>query len=193
VNAKNTSGSTTKSNSSEQGVYWQFNDGGRGEAGFQGETGDCVCRAVAIATGKPYAEVYGELIDRGWNCWEPWNRSYRDNEEYWLTHRDFYDPENDIYLSEKEFRQIGFWRDPDDGSAIAKMEARRREDSYLKSLGWQYTETSGAPWRALPAGRLIVQISGHLVAVIDGVICDTVDCSRGGTACIHGYWREQQS
>jgi hypothetical protein len=66
VNAKNTSGSTTKSNSSEQGVYWQFNDGGRSEAGFHGKTGDCVCRAIAIATGKPYAEVYSELEEFGW-------------------------------------------------------------------------------------------------------------------------------
>jgi hypothetical protein len=30
---------------------WQFDDGGRGAAGFKGKTGDCVCRAIAIATG----------------------------------------------------------------------------------------------------------------------------------------------
>ena len=33
---------------------WQYNDGGRSAAGFSGKTGDCVCRAIAIATGKPY-------------------------------------------------------------------------------------------------------------------------------------------
>jgi len=38
-------------------------DGGRQQAGFKGSTGDCVCRAIAIATAKPYAEVYDALND----------------------------------------------------------------------------------------------------------------------------------
>ena len=32
---------------------WLYNDGGRTAAGFKGETGDCVTRAIAIATGLP--------------------------------------------------------------------------------------------------------------------------------------------
>lgn len=36
-----------------------FNDGGRASAGYKGTAGDCFARAVAIVTGKPYAEVYG--------------------------------------------------------------------------------------------------------------------------------------
>ena len=28
-------------------------DGGRADAGYKGQTGDCVCRSIAIATGKP--------------------------------------------------------------------------------------------------------------------------------------------
>lgn len=40
---------------------WIYNDGGRAAAGYKGTTGDCVTRAIAIATGKPYAEVYAEL------------------------------------------------------------------------------------------------------------------------------------
>lgn len=44
-----------------------YNDGGRATAGYKGKTGDCVCRAVAIATGKPYQEVYDELIALGKN------------------------------------------------------------------------------------------------------------------------------
>ena len=42
----------------------------------------------------------------------------------------------------------------------------------------------------LPMGTLIVSVSRHLVAVIDGVIQDTHDCSRGGTRCVYGYWRK---
>lgn len=38
-----------------------YNDGGRAAAGFKGETGDCVCRAIAIATEQPYSTVYAAL------------------------------------------------------------------------------------------------------------------------------------
>jgi len=40
----------------------------------------------------------------------------------------------------------------------------------------------------LPNGKLIARVSGHLVAVIDGVIHDTFDCSRGGKRCVYGYF-----
>lgn len=40
----------------------------------------------------------------------------------------------------------------------------------------------------LPKGRIVCSCSGHLVAVIDGVINDTYDCSREGTRCVYGYW-----
>ena len=38
-------------------------DGGRQAAGFRGLAGDCVCRAVAIVTERPYREVY-DLINQ---------------------------------------------------------------------------------------------------------------------------------
>ena len=38
-----------------------LNDGGRAAAGFKGSTGDCVTRAIAIATERPYLEVYEAL------------------------------------------------------------------------------------------------------------------------------------
>lgn len=42
----------------------------------------------------------------------------------------------------------------------------------------------------LPEGRLVVRVSKHFVAVIDGVIHDTHDCSRAGTRCVYGYWKK---
>lgn len=42
-------------------MRFQYNDGGRTKAGFRGTAGDCVCRSIAIATGKPYQEVYNAL------------------------------------------------------------------------------------------------------------------------------------
>lgn len=35
-----------------------FNDGGRFDAGYKGHAADCVARAICIATGLPYAEVW---------------------------------------------------------------------------------------------------------------------------------------
>lgn len=42
-------------------IEYQFNDGGRSAAGYKGKASDCVCRAIAIVTGKPYAEVYDAI------------------------------------------------------------------------------------------------------------------------------------
>lgn len=56
----------------------------------------------------------------------------------------------------------------------------------------------------LPKGRLIVNVSKHLTAVIDGVIHDTHDPQRyeekqvgnlqyevvKGTRCVYGYWSQ---
>lgn len=40
---------------------FQFNDGGRAEAGYKGYAGDCVCRAIAIALELDYKETYLQL------------------------------------------------------------------------------------------------------------------------------------
>ena len=69
--------------------------------------------------------------------------------------------------------------------------------NYMKSLGWVWTPTmrigSGCKVHLreaeLPMGRLIVSVSRHYVAVIDGVINDLYDCSREGNRCVYGYWK----
>jgi hypothetical protein len=40
---------------------WVFDDGGRAGAGFRGHAQDCVCRAIAIATGHDYRAIYDAL------------------------------------------------------------------------------------------------------------------------------------
>jgi hypothetical protein len=39
-----------------------WNDGGRAASGFVGTTGDCVTRAISIATGRAYKEVYEAIF-----------------------------------------------------------------------------------------------------------------------------------
>jgi len=45
-------------------MKWVYDDGGREAAGFIGTAGDCVTRAIAIATRLPYKVVYDELAER---------------------------------------------------------------------------------------------------------------------------------
>lgn len=72
---------------------------------------------------------------------------------------------------------------------------------YLSDLGWRWTPTmaigSGTTvhLRAdeLPAGRLVVSCSRHLVAVVDGVVHDVdPEVDRDGTRCVYGYWEAPQ-
>jgi hypothetical protein len=38
-----------------------YDDGGRKNANYKGQTNDCVTRSIAIVTGKSYKEVYDEF------------------------------------------------------------------------------------------------------------------------------------
>ena len=68
---------------------------------------------------------------------------------------------------------------------------------YMRELGFVWVPTMGIGTgckvhlraRELPKGRLVVSCSKHWTAVIDGVIHDNHDPSRGGRRCVYGYWR----
>jgi hypothetical protein len=139
-------------------MKWVYNDGGRWEAGYRPRhVGDCVCRAIVIATEKPYREVFEAL--------QAANRSIK-------------------RPSSLSRRSRGF--SPDRGSPDQVYRP------YLASLGWAYIPIEGPKVRLspgeLPSGRLIVQVSKHLVAVIDNVIHDTSDCSLHGRRFVQGYF-----
>lgn len=143
-------------------MRWVQTDGGRSEAGFTGEARDCVCRSIAVATERPYREVY-EAINR---------------------------------LGRKEHASASRRR----SSArlgVQKQTLRR----YMAELGWEWVPTMevGRGCQVhlaageLPCeGPLVVSLSRHVTAVIDGVIHDTHDPSRNGTRCVYGYWRPRQ-
>lgn len=69
-------------------------------------------------------------------------------------------------------------------------------DKYLKKLGWHWVPTMKIGHgckihlrrEELPSGRLIIRVSKHMTAMIDGVIHDTHDCSRNGQRCVYGYF-----
>jgi len=67
----------------------------------------------------------------------------------------------------------------------------------MKELGfeWKPTMNIGQGCKVhlradeLPCGNIIVNVSKHFAAVIDGVLHDTYDCSREGTRCVYGYYK----
>ena len=82
-------------------------------------------------------------------------------------------------------------------TGVQKATIRR----YMESIGWTWVPTmkigSGCKVHLkkeeLPSGRLVVSVSRHLVAVVDGVVYDNHDPSRGGTRCVYGYWTNQSN
>jgi hypothetical protein len=139
-------------------MNFTYNDGGRAKAGYKGKAGDCVCRAIAIAVDKPYQEIYNDLSEFGW-------------------------------METSQGRAA-------DGLIEPRSDTMKVIKEYLDYLGWQWVPTvkigTGCKvhLRAeeLPKGRLIARVSRHFVAVIDGVIHDTGDPSRGGWRCVYGYF-----
>jgi len=166
-----------------------FNDGGRKAAGFKGRADDCVCRSIAIVTGLPYAEIYARLARETGE-----QRASKRTKKRSASARD------GIHTKRKWFKD------------------------YMAELGlvWTPTMRIGQGCKVhladgeLPPGRLIVAVSKHYTAVIDGVINDTFNPSRSkswsiepdtgqelkanqgrnqngvwteiGGRCVYGYW-----
>ena len=157
-----------------------IDDGGRAAAGFKGKAGDCVCRANAIVTGRPYTELY-KILAAGTGIQRAGKRGKRTT------------------------------------SARNGIAVRRKwSKNYMSQLGFTWVPTmqigSGCKVHLtdgeLPAGRLVVSVSKHYTAVIDGVIHDTFDPQRepetfhwygkdgktervttSGGRCVYGYWK----
>lgn len=139
-------------------MTYQFNDGGRAAAGFKGKTGDCGVRAIAIATGQPYRDVYDAINE---SC--------------------------------KTVKVAARKR----GHTSARTGLHKEHmHSYLSALGFKWVPTmlfgKGCTHHVkaseLPSGSLVLNLSKHFAAFIDGVLHDTYDSSRDGTRCVYGYW-----
>ena len=150
----------------EDSPSWIYDDGGRQEAGYKGDAGDCVCRAIAIATGLPYQQVYDRLAEGNATQRKGKKTKYKKHLTGVRTAR------HGIYTNRKWFKD------------------------YMKELGFVWVSTCGigTGFQAhmnsdeLPMGRLVVRKKRHLAAFIDGVLHDTYDCSWGGKVGVYGYW-----
>lgn len=141
-------------------MQFQFNDGGRASAGYKGKAkGDCACRAIAIATERPYNEIHA-LINH-----------YASKERTGKRKRKISNAETGVF--NETLKRI------------------------MAHLGWEWVPcmSIGTGCKVhldggeLPAGRIIARVSKHFVAIIDGVINDIYNPSRGGNRCVYGYYR----
>ena len=135
-----------------------YNDGGREEAGFKGKTGDCACRAAAIAMGRPYAEVYAEL------------------QEFAKTEK------SSKRKKSKSNARTGYYKD------TFNKYLETHNWKWYPTMVFGEGCTTHLKAEELPSGNIIARVTRHYVAVIDGVIHDTHDASRNGTRCVYGYW-----
>jgi hypothetical protein len=147
---------------------FEFNDGGRQDAGFAGAAGDCVVRSIAIAANLPYRQVYEDL--------KLANAVYADTKNDRLARRlSIKGPTPRNGNHRKVFHNyilsLGFkW--------VPTMAVGKGCQVHLRS-------------NELPEGVLIVKVSKHLSAVVHGVIQDTHDPSRAGQRCVYGYYLKQ--
>lgn len=145
-------------------MTWKYDNGGRTDSGFKGDTRDCVTRAIAIATGMNYTEVY-ELIKTFSTKERP--RKKRNGALKKRSH-----PRTGVKTAtiKKVMAHLGWeWVPLMSIGTGCKVHLREGE---------------------LPSGNIVCSLSRHVCAVKDGVVHDTYDPSRDGTRCVYGYWKE---
>lgn len=135
-----------------------YDDGGRSKYFKAEAVGDCVCRAISIATERDYKEVY-DLINRFATKERTGKRKHKKSHA-----------RNGVYKEtiRKVMEYYGWKWHP-------TMQIGSGCTTHLKE-------------DELPSGRLVVNVSKHTTCVIDGVLHDTYDCTRDETRCVYGYY-----
>ena len=140
-----------------------FNDGGRADAGYKGTTGDCACRAAAIAAQRPYQEVYNLINELA------------KSERTGKRKRKVSNARTGVYPTtmHKVMAHYGFvW--------VPTMQIGRGCTVHLDA-------------NELPKGRIVCNVSRHYTAIVDGVLNDTYDCTRDGSRCVYGYYVKSEA
>ncbi len=149
------------------GIPRAYDDGGRSSY-FQGSTGDCVTRAIVLATGRDYKAVYDDLFELAREMhaasrarWAKSNPTPRTG-----VHRHVY---------QRYLEEVGWlW--------VPTMKVGAGCTVHL-AVG------------ELPPCDIIARVSRHVCFVDyvgrrEHVIRDTGDPARDGTRCVYGYFRE---
>lgn len=139
-------------------MKWIYDDGGRSKYYQKENVNDCVCRSIAIVTGRDYKEIY-DLINK-------YAEEYRQENPNDVSH-----PRIGVSkdLTYKILTDLGYkW--------IPKM--------YFGKGCLCHLRDGELPKK----GKIIVSVSKHLTCVVDNVIHDIYDPSREGKRCVYGYY-----
>ena len=135
-------------------LEFTFNDGGRSKY-FKGQTGDCVVRAIAIATGGDYKVIYDDLFQA--------NKDYMSSKNTKLA---------------KQMKSRAREKSGTPRAGIYK----KIFDKYLLSKGWKYVScrTFGGTERTkldqlMHLDNIIVNINRHSMCMQKGVVQDIWD------------------
>lgn len=159
-------------------MEYVFDDGGRSKYFKAEHVGDCVCRAIAIATGMDYKEVYDELQRRAKQETDIQLKKHRGNKRSSARNGMFRE-------TWKEYLADLGWE-------------------YHSTCGVGKGISCHLVADELPMGTVLVKVTKHLVCVKDGIIHDTYnssikqyydDCGNLVTndrRAVYGYWTAPQ-
>lgn len=137
-----------------------YSTGGREQYFKATGVGDCTVRAIVLATGKDYLEVYNELHTLSKELMKGKKPKHK------------LSPRNGVAnsVTKTYMENLGWKWVPTMGIGTGckvKMTTNDLKDK----------------------GNIIVRLSKHVANVKDGVLYDTYDCTRNGTRCVYGYWK----
>ena len=148
-------------------VLVHITDGGHRAAGMRGKGKKaCVPRAIAIALDLDYRETHDalEAAQQEWATTGRTSKAKRRAEGRTIAKGGVHKPVYEAFLEERGWRHVPLM-------SVGKQRERNPRFSDLPTTG-----------------TIIANVSRHLCAVVDGVIHDTHDPTRGGTRTVYGYW-----
>ena len=144
-------------------LFWTYNDGGKIASSYSRKrTGDCVCRAIAIATKIPYREVQNIM-------WQHIRRERKGKHKKNKSH-----PMHGVHKPtiHRILKSLGWKWHP----------TTSRKQGCTNLL---HTEK-------LPKGAAILSLARHTSAVMERILHDTCDWSqKPGERTIYGYWKKE--
>lgn len=156
-------------------MKFNYNDGGRSKYFKADNVGDCVTRAIAIATGRDYKEIYDTLNQMAKKESTKRHRGHKRSQS-----------RNGVFKEtwKRYLANIGWVH-----VSTCAIGSSKSKVKFVDG--------------ALPEkGTYIVQLSRYLTTLVDGVINDTYDCSKkqyydwysgdlvtNEERCVYGYWR----
>ena len=159
-------------------MEWVYDDGGRSKYYKAEKVGDCVCRAISIATGKDYKEVYDEL-----------NAMAKQETPTQLKHH---------RRGKRSSARSGMFKETWKSYLKSLGWENHSTCQIGQGVSMHLTEDE------VPSGTIIVQVAKHLICIKDKVIHDTYNSSIkqyydfAGELCtndcraVYGYWTKKQ-